>query len=117
MTIKNRGADAVTRQHVGTGKPCRTGANNRHTLIDLLDMAQIRSPAVTQRAVRNVAFNVADRHRAVLVAHRTGAFAKAILRTDAPGNLRQTVRLVRQLHCRINISGFHQFNPLRDVVM
>ena len=117
MAVKDHRTHAIAHQPVGAGKPGRTRADNRHPLAAFNDLRKIRPPAVGQRLVGDIAFNIADGHRTMLIAQRAGPFAQAILRADAAGNFRQAVSLVRELNGGGDIPFFYALDPLGDVVM
>ena len=117
MAVKHHRAYAVAHQPVGAGETGWTGADNRHPLTAVHDLRKIRPPAVGQRLVGDIAFNVADSHRTVLIAQRAGPFAQAVLRADATGYFRQAVGLMRKLNGGGDIPLFHPLNPLRNMVV
>ena len=59
----------------------------------------------------------ADGDGAQAVIERAGALAQTILRTDAPADLRQRVRLVRQLRGLEEVAFLNELQPVRNVVV
>ncbi|VTM89841.1 Uncharacterised protein [Raoultella ornithinolytica] len=117
MAIEYHRFDAVAGQDICAGQSCRTGTDDRHRFTGGLHAGEIRAPAHLERFIVDVAFDVTDSHRAKLVVQRTGAFAQAVLRADAPADFRQGVGLMRQL-CRFkNTPLIGELQPVRDVVM
>ena len=117
MAVKYHRLDAVTGQHVGAGEARRASADDRDGFTGRLHVGEIRTPAHLECLIVDIAFDVADGHRAELIVQRTGAFTQAVLRADAPADFRQSVGLMRQLGRFKNTPLVGQLQPVRDVVM
>ncbi|MPN23367.1 hypothetical protein SDC9_170755 [bioreactor metagenome] len=94
MTVKDHRLHAVAGQHISTGQTCRTGTDNGDALVRLANTGHIRTPAHLKRFVVDIAFNIADGHRAELIVQRTGTLTQTVLRTHAPADFRQGVGLM-----------------------
>ena len=117
MAVKHHRLDAVAGQHVGASEARRASTDDRDGFTGRLHAGEIRTPAHFERFVIDIAFDVADGHRAELIVQRTGAFTQAVLRANAPADFWQGVGLMRQLSRLKNTPLVGQLQPVRDVVM
>src|SRR5690606_9591247 len=74
-------------------------------------------PALLQRLVGDVLLDGADRDRAEAVVQRARTLAQAVLRADAPADLGQRVRLVRELRGLEQLAFLDQLQPVGNVVV
>ncbi len=117
VAIVNHRFDAVAGQHVGAGEASRACTDNRHAFTGRLDVRQVGTPAHFHRFIVDIALDIADGHRAKLIVQRTGAFAQAILRTNATAHFRQAVGLMRKLGRLDNATFIRQLQPVGNVVV
>ena len=117
MTVEDHRLHAVSDQQVSAGQSRRPGTDNGHLFPAIDNPGEIRSPALCQRLVGDIALDVANRHRALFIAQRTGPFTQAILRANPAGYLRQAVGLMGQRHGGVDIPRLYPLNPLGNMVM
>ena len=75
MFIKNINLYPGARENIRATQSRRAGADNSHALPTRRDLACGWPPAHRQRGIGDIAFKIANRHRAAFVFQRTGPFA------------------------------------------
>ncbi len=67
MAVKHHRLDAVTGQDVGTGEARRASADDSDGFTGRFHAGEIRTPAHLECFIVDIAFDVADGHRAELI--------------------------------------------------
>ncbi len=117
IAIEDDGRDAIAHQDIGARQACGAGTDDRHALVRAHDVRQIGLPPQPERFVRDVLLDGADADGAKAVVERAGAFAKPILRADAPAHLGQRIGLMRELRRLEQFSLVDQRQPVGNVVV
>ncbi len=87
IQIVDHGLDAISRQHVGTGKARRAGADDGRALAGIHHVGKIRPPALLEGFVGDVLLHRADGDGAEAIIQRARAFAQSILWADPAADL------------------------------